>query len=148
MSEELSKNRRMRWITLSILLVLLFVSISSFLLVKYINRSTPDKTLDTFCRALLQSDYQSAYDQFSARLQQTISEKTFAAPLSQDRVIACTHGTTGEIGNSVTNELKLVHISNGSNCDIVTLMKDSNNDWKIDDVSLLPPAMICSIGRQ
>lgn len=125
---------RRLWITLSLFIVLLLTSVSSFLVIRYINRSTPDKTLDAFCTALQQADYRSAYDQFSARLQQTISETAFAALLAQDKVIACTHGTTGDSSNSVTNNLKLIHVSNGINNDIVTLTKDSDNNWKIDDI--------------
>lgn len=137
MPQDLPKSWRKRWITVCILVLFLIVSVSSFLLIRYLNRSTPEKTLDAFCNALLQANYRSAYDQFSARLQQTISEKAFAGPLSQDRVTACTHGTTGDSGNQVTSELKFVHVSQGKNDDMVTLVKDSNNDWKIDDIARL-----------
>src|SRR5713101_6963150 len=128
------RSRQGRWITISILAVLLLAAIASFFVIRYVSRSTPDKTLDVFCNALQQADYQSAYDQFSAKLQHTVSEAAFAAALSQDKVTACTHGTTGDSANSVTNDLKLVHASKGINNDIVTLTKDSNSDWKIDDI--------------
>lgn len=131
---EQKRSRQGRWITVSILAVLLLVSVASFFVIRYVNRSTPDKTLDAFCNALQQADYRSAYDQFSIKLQYTVSEAAFAATLSQDKVTACTHGTTGDSANSVTNDLKLVHASKGINNDIVTLTKDSNNDWKIDDI--------------
>jgi flagellar basal body-associated protein FliL len=123
-----------RWITISILAVLLIAAVASFFVIRYVSRSTPDKTLDAFCNALQQADYRSAYDQFSIKLQHTVSEAAFATALSQDKVTACTHGTTGDSANSVTNDLKLVHASKGINNDIVTLTKDSNNDWKIDDI--------------
>src|SRR5260221_5967403 len=128
------RSRQGRWITISILAVLLIAAVASFFVIRYVNRSTPDKTLDAFCNALQQADYRSAYDQFSAKLQHTVSEAAFAAALSQDKVTACTHGTTGDSANSVTNDLKLVHASKGINDDIVTLTKDSNSDWKIDDI--------------
>jgi hypothetical protein len=136
------KSWRKRWITITLLTVFVFASVASFLVIRYINRSTPDKTLDTFCNALQHADYQSAYNQFSAKLQQTISEAMFAATLSQDRVIACAHDTTGDPGNNVTNTLKLVHASKGINTDIVTLTKDSNNDWKIDDIYRLSSLLL------
>ncbi len=123
-----------RWITISILAVLLIAAVASFFVIRYVSRSTPDKTLDAFCNALQQADYRSAYDQFSAKLQHTVSEAAFAAALSQDKVTACTHGTTGDSANSVTNDLQLVHASKGINNDVVTLTKDSNGDWKIDDI--------------
>ena len=128
------RSRQGRWITISILAVLLLAAVASFFVIRYVSRSTPDKTLDAFCNALQQADYRSAYDQFSANLQHTVSEAAFAAALSQDKVTACTHGTTGDSANSVTNDLKLVHASKGINNDIVTLTKDSNDDWKIDDI--------------
>jgi flagellar basal body-associated protein FliL len=128
------RSRQGRWITISILAVLLIAAVASFFVIRYVSRSTPDKTLDAFCNALQQADYRSAYDQFSAKLQHTVSEAAFAAAFSQDKVTACTHGTTGNSANSVTNDLKLVHASKGINNDIVTLTKDSNSDWKIDDI--------------
>ena len=128
------RSRKGCWITLSVLTVLLLASVASFYVIRYVNRSTPDKTLDAFCNALQQADYRSAYDQFSANLQHTVSEAAFATTLSQDKVTTCAHGTTGDSANSVTNDLKLVHASKGINNDIVTLTQDSNNDWKIDDI--------------
>jgi limonene-1,2-epoxide hydrolase len=128
------RSRQGRWITLSILTLLLIAAVASFFVIRYVSRSTPDKTLDAFCNALQQADYRSAYDQFSAKLQHTVSEAAFAAALSQDKVTACAHGTTGDSTNSVTNDLKLVHASKGINNDVVTLTKDSSSDWKIDDI--------------
>ncbi len=128
------RSRQGRWITISILAVLLIAAVASFFVIRYVSRSTPDKTLDAFCNALQQADYRSAFDQFSAKLQHTVSEAAFAAALSQDKVTACTHGTTGDSAESVTNDLKLVHASKGINNDVVTLTKDSNSDWKIDDI--------------
>ena len=128
------RSRQGRWITISILAVLLLAAVASFFVIRYVSRSTPDKTIDAFCNALQQADYRSAYDQFSANLQHTVSEAAFAAALSQDKVTACTHGTTGDSAESVTNDLKLVHASKGINNDVVTLTKDSNDDWKIDDI--------------
>jgi hypothetical protein len=122
------------WIMLGLVVVLLLTSVFSFLGIKYITRSTPDKTLDAFCSALLQGDYRVAYDLFSARLQHTVSEAAFAAPLVQDRVIACTHGMTDDSGNSVTNFVKLTHASQGVNNDAVSLTKGSDDSWKIDDI--------------
>lgn len=114
-------------------MIVLAIAISSFFLIGYLTRSTPDKTLDAFCNAVLQGDYQTAYDQFSTQLQHRISEPAFAA-LFQDKVTACTHGSTGDSGKSVTNYLTLVHASKGKNSDIVILTKDSNSNWKIDDI--------------
>jgi hypothetical protein len=137
-----AKSQRRRWIASGILAVLVLVALASFRLVLYLNQSTPDKTLDAFCHALLQADYRSAYNQFSAILQRTIPEDAFAVPLSQDRVMACTHSSAGTFGiQSALSQLTLVHTSHGKNTDIVSLVKDVHNDWKIDDISRASPAV-------
>ena len=128
------RGRRGLWIITSVIAALLLISITGFFVIRYTNRPTPGKTLDVFCNALQGEDYRSAYDQFSKKLQRTVSETTFATILSQDKVIACTHGPTHDSGSSTTTGLKLVHASKGINNDVVTLSRDSNNDWKIDDI--------------
>ncbi len=128
------RGRRRLWIITSIIAALLLISITGLFVIRYTNRPTPGKTLDVFCNALQGEDYLSAYDQFSKKLQRTVSETMFASLLSQDKVIACTHGPTNDSGRSTTTGLKLVHASKGINNDVVTLSRDSNNDWKIDDI--------------
>ena len=128
------RGRRGLWIITSVIAALLLISITGLFVIRYTNRPTPGKTLDVFCNALQGEDYRSAYDQFSKKLQRTVSETTFASILSQDKVIACTHGPTNDSGRSTTTGLKLVHASKGINNDVVTLSRDSNNDWKIDDI--------------
>ena len=131
-----TKNRRhRRWLTITFVAVLLIVAISTLFIVRYITRSTPDKTLDTFCDALQQGNYQSAYEQFSPRLQRTMPEAAFAAIFTGDKVNVCTHGTASDTGTSVINTIKLIHASRGVNDDSVTLTKDSNDTWKIDDIA-------------
>jgi hypothetical protein len=128
-----TKNRRVLWIALSIL-ILLLISVASLLLINYIHRSTPDKTLSAFCTALQRRDYRSAYGQFSRNLQRTVSEAAFAAAFSQDSVTACSYGASDDSQERVAIVLMLTHASKGVNNDIVTLIKDGNDDWKIDDV--------------
>ena len=133
-TSERRRGRRGLWIITSVIAALVLISITGFFVIRYTNRPTPGKTLDVFCNALQGEDYRSAYDQFSKKLQRTVSETTFATILSQDKVIACTHGPTSDSGSSTTTGLKLVHASKGINNDVVTLSRDSNNDWKIDDI--------------
>jgi hypothetical protein len=131
------KSRRRRWVIAGIVavLVLLLASVASYFTISYINRSTPNKTLDTFCNALQHEDYLSAYNQFSPGLQKGIPEADFATVLSQDKITVCTHGNTNDSTNSVTTNLKLVHASKGINADVVTLAKDSNSIWKITNIA-------------
>jgi len=135
-------SQRWRWGTPDVLATLAYVALSLLTLVLSVHQSTPDRTLDAFCQALLQANYRSAYRQFSVTLQQTISEDAFAAPLSQDRVTACTHSNAGTFGSrNVLSQLTLVHASQGRNTDVVALTKDAGNQWKIDDISRASPAV-------
>ncbi len=128
------KRPRRLWITLGALL-LVVVSVSTFALLSYFNRSTPTKTLDTFCNALQKEDYQTAYNQFSPSLQMRFNERDFAGALSPDKIAKCTHGEARESGTSITTSLQLVHSeSKGVNNDSVNLTKDGNNQWKINDL--------------
>jgi hypothetical protein len=126
------KSRRGLWIAMSVI-ALLLVSISSFFTIRYINRSTPDKTLATFCSALQQQNYQSAYSQFSQKLQKTFSESTFASNFSQDIVTACTYTPTRSNGNRVSTNMKIAHDYAGTNNDVIILIANSDQVWKIDD---------------
>jgi hypothetical protein len=133
------RGRRALWITLGSVVAVVAIAVASFFGVSYINRPTPTKTLDTFCKALQDQNYQAAYDQFSKSFQQSlaqnsIAEADFANILSQDKVDTCTHGAALESGTSTTTTLKLVHHSQGVNNDRVTLIKDSTNNWKINDL--------------
>ena len=129
------KRRPKLWILIgSIVALLLLSSAATFAVVSYINRSTPTKTLDAFCTALQHEDYSTAYSQFSKQLQSKLDKTVFADVLSQDKVVSCTHGAATESGTSTTTNLKLVHTSQGINNDMVTLTKQANNDWKINDL--------------
>ena len=127
------RKRRLWGILLLViaLLLLLVVAIGGYF---YLNRSTPEKTLQTFCNALQQDNYHEAYDQFSASLQHITNEQNFAAIFAQDKVTQCSYGTTSEFVASTTTSLQLVHASQKKNSDLVTLVKDESNIWRIADV--------------
>ena len=125
------KSRRTLWIAGGIIGILVLI-IAGVVIIN-ISSSTPDKTLGTFCSALQGGDYQTAYKQFSPKLQGVISETAFAAIFAHDKVTTCTYSAINETGNSATAGLELVHASNGTNKDGITLGKDDKNEWKIDD---------------
>ncbi len=129
------RSRRRRWIVPGALVAIVIISSAlAFALVSYINRSTPSKTLDTFCSAVQQEKYDVAYAQFSKQLQRKFTEQAFSDVLHQDKIVHCTHGTPNDGGTSVHTNLKLVHSSQGINNDQVLLRKDENSTWKIDDL--------------
>lgn len=113
------------------LLLLLVVAVGGYF---YLNRSTPEKTLQTFCAALKQNNYSEAYNQFSPSLQHTTNEQNFAAIFAQDKVTQCSYGATSEFAASTTTSLQLVHASQKKNSDFVTLVRDDSNIWRIADV--------------
>lgn len=125
------KNRRTLWIAGGIIGILLLI-IASIVIID-IGHSTPDKTLSTFCSALQSGDYRTAYEQFSPKLQGVISETAFATIFEHDKVTGCTYSAVSETGNSATAGLELVHASNGTNKDGITLARDDKSGWKIDD---------------
>jgi hypothetical protein len=130
------KSRKGLWISLTIVGVLLviLIPVATFQILAYVNRSTPVKTLDTFCDALLHENYGTAYNQLSSNIQTQLSETDFAGSLSLDKVVVCKHGTANESSPRASTNLELVHSSQGINRDIVFLTKDKNNYWRIDDL--------------
>jgi hypothetical protein len=125
------KSRHTLWIAGGVIGILLLI-IASIVIIN-ISRSTPDKTLGTFCNALQGGNYHTAYEQFSPKLRGVISETAFATIFEHDKITACTYSAINETGNSATAGLELVHASNGTNKDGITLARDDKSGWKIDD---------------
>jgi predicted component of type VI protein secretion system len=128
------KSRRGLWITLGVIGAVLVLLCIAFSVLVVANLPTPAKTLDAFCNALTSGDNHTAYTQFSSNFQRQVSEPAFTQVVSQDKITTCAHGTPNESGNSAKTTLKLVHKSTITNNDVVTLIKDSNGDWKIDNL--------------
>lgn len=74
------KTRRGLWITLAVIAVLLLAGLG-FGAYTYVIRSTPEKTLQTYCDALKRGDYQTAYNQLENGLHRLLTEQVFAAHL-------------------------------------------------------------------
>ena len=95
--------------------------------------STPTKTLDAFCNALKARDYQTAYNQFSSRVQAQGPEASFANAASQSQIASCTHGIPTESGNTATGSITFFSSANNQSATgTVTLIKE-NGTWKIDN---------------
>lgn len=125
-------KRKSFWLPASIIAIVVIISLLSIFW--YVLRPTPDKTLDTFCTALIRKDYSTAYAQFSPKLQKTFSEATFATYFTPDNVVTCSHSTTSATDTSVTSIVQLIHTSKKVNTDAMTVIKDTNNNWKIENV--------------
>jgi serine/threonine protein kinase len=109
----------------------------------------PDKTLDTFCNALQQRDYQTAYNQTSNAFQGSYPESKFASDFSG--VTSCTHDTASVSGGNVTTNMTL-GVGSGQTLPVTAfLIKDSTGVWKIDNLVNLPDqtlTMFCNAVQQ
>ncbi|GHO52759.1 hypothetical protein [Ktedonobacter robiniae] len=117
-------------------LVLLLIALPIVLLqgISYLNRPTAMKTLDTFCDSLVHEQYPQAYEQFGPGLQSRLPRTRFIVLLAQDRVVKCTHGVADENNSPIRVNLDLVHDSQGINRDVVTVKREADNEWKIEEV--------------
>lgn len=124
-----------------IVLLLLIVggAIGGFL---YVNRSTPEKTLQAYCTALQNSDAQGAYNQLSASAQSKTSvaefNKAFQAiknPLIGG-IKSCTFNNVQQNGSNATADVTLTlgNTAIPTKPTHVTLV-DENNTWKLNSNS-------------
>jgi pSer/pThr/pTyr-binding forkhead associated (FHA) protein len=129
-TQERRKNHLLLWIGLGLgLLVVIGLAIGGYF---YFTRSTPEKTLDAYCKALLGQDYLTAYNQLSTSLQTTERESQFAHTLeAQGRITSCTHGSVNINGATALVDLVFLSSSGQSSNSPITLTQDSGNTWKI-----------------
>lgn len=104
-------------------------------------RSTPTKTLTTFCNDIQSGNYQGAYDQFSAGVREANAESAFAT--STKAVVtaggglkACTIADVSDDGSIGTGVMTWVPNKNGSAAAFDTTLIDENGTWKIDSLKL------------
>jgi FHA domain len=107
----------------------------------YLNRSTPTRTLQTFCNALKASppDYQTAYNQFSARQRAQESEQAFASNLGQalsNPILGglkdCTVSNVQETGSTATGVVTLSFNRVSQTLVFNFNLVNENDGWKID----------------
>ncbi|HCI82539.1 MAG TPA: hypothetical protein DHW02_22925 [Ktedonobacter sp.] len=104
-------------------------------------RSTPTKTLTTFCNDIQSGNYQGAYDQFSAGVREATPESTFvtstkAAVDSGGGLKACSIADVTDDGSIGTGVMTWVPNKNGSAAGFDTTLIDENGTWKIDSLKL------------
>jgi serine/threonine protein kinase/limonene-1,2-epoxide hydrolase len=100
------------------------------------NLSGLTKTLNTYCTALQSGDYATAYGQFSSRLQGNLSEAQFNSFFPQPS--SCSYAALAQTTGGATTNIITTSSSGQSETDLVSLVLDSTNTWKIDDVTNLP----------
>ena len=126
-------TRSHRKILIPTLLVgLVLVGIIAFSSFQYLNRSTPGRTLDNFCKALHAKNYQAMYDQLSDTLRTLGSVKLLTENLSN--VQNCTYAISKESENIAVAKLTFIGDSGQHISGTIILIKDSNSRWKINDL--------------
>ncbi|HZU70148.1 MAG TPA: FHA domain-containing protein [Ktedonobacteraceae bacterium] len=124
------QSRRTLWIVLGVVGVVIVLAILLFAVVAA-NASTPTKTLDTFCNAIKNRDYQTAYNQLSSFRQTQISEADFANFFSS--ATSCSYSTPAVNGSSATTTLTF--FTNSGSVNGATNMVQENGTWKIDAIN-------------
>ncbi len=132
------KRRTGLVIGIVILLLLVVGGIGGYL---YLNRSTPEKTLQAYCTALQNSDAQGVFNQLSAHAQtqtsvQRISQGFQILDAPQiGGVKGCTFSNVQQSGSTATATVVLTAgANNASNPPLTTTYKlvNENGTWKID----------------
>src|SRR5215469_12633118 len=122
------QNRRLIWIGLGLVAVIALAVGGYFL---FFARSSPERTLDTYCSALLGQDYLTAYNQLSSPLRNAETESQFASVVEeQGKLNSCVHGSASVNGSNASINLRMIASANQTNS-VVTLVRDTGNTWKI-----------------
>ena len=124
------KSHRGFWIAFVVVVPLLSVAFGVYNGLLFVNRSTPEKTLNAFCNAMQRKDDLEAYGQYSSVYQRTYPEQQFGSDMSLDRVVSCSYDSISVSGSRAVTRMRLVYASGAANDNTVILRQDS--DWKID----------------
>ena len=132
----LAQKPKRRWgfiLSLVIIVLVVIIAVGAYV---YVNRSTPDKTVTTYYSALVHNDFQTAYGQFSASAQSSLTEQQFAT-FWQTRggVKAWTLVSTQEQG-STANSTVTVTFGNGQTSLASIKLVDENGTWKIQQETI------------
>ncbi len=127
------RDRRRLLLALGVITAILLIGSLIALLA---TRSTPDKTLDTFCNALVAGDGQLAVSQLTTNLQNQQGASLIAV-LTARPITRCAHTPVIIKGSSATATLTVTSSSqtgtaNNQSKMLVTLIQDANGAWKID----------------
>ena len=130
------KRRTGLIIGIVILLLLVVGGIAGYL---YLNRSTPQKTLQAYCTALQNNDAQGAFNQLSANAQSKTSLAQFTQgfqALNSPQVggiKSCTVSNVQQSGSTATADVQIV-VGNSTVPPILskTTLVNENGTWKLD----------------
>ena len=129
-------NRRLFIVLGSVVggLILLCILVS---VIVYATRSTPEKTLTTYCDALKSGDYQTAYNQLARTIQDQETEAQFASALTSGKVRITGCGVSnvhddGVIGTGTLAYTTNVNVPVTGDCRLT----QENSVWKITNQTI------------
>lgn len=129
-SAQRPQRRRWYFIASALIVLLVLVAVGTYV---YLNRSTPDKTLTTYYGALIQGDYQTAYNQLSTASQGKLTEPAFVQFWqSLGGVKAWSTTSIQEQGSTATAALTLT-LGNVQTVPASIALIDENGVWKIEN---------------
>ena len=136
------KSRLGLWIALIIVLLVVIIAAGGAYL--YVNRSTPTKTLQTYCDALQTDNPQEAYNQLSSQTQRQISLQRFTATFNATEQLlnspflggikTCTAGNVQENGSSATGTIVITVNNTSRTFPIKESLVSESGTWKIGAV--------------
>ncbi len=129
-----SKSRRRYIIGLALVVLIVLAAVGTYV---YVNRSTPNNTLTTYCTALESGDYQTAYNQLSSGLQNSITEARFAQEWQQSvgAIKSWTVNSIQEQGSTATAQLTFTLI-NGQTVPASIILISENGQWKVNSETI------------
>jgi uncharacterized membrane protein len=127
------KRRRVYILALVFIVLLVIAAVGAYV---YLNRSTPDKTISTYYAALIQGDYQTAYDQLSTASQGKLTEPAFVQFWQAlGGVKAWSTTSLQEQGSTATAALTLT-LGNGQTRPASISLINENGTWKIENETI------------
>jgi uncharacterized membrane protein YvbJ len=128
------KSRRGYIIALALAVLVVLAAVGTYV---YVNRSTPNNTLTTYCTALERGDYQTAYNQLSSGLQNSITEARFAQEWQQSvgAIKSWTVNNLQEQGSTATAQLTFT-LSNGRMVPATIILISENGQWKVNSETI------------
>jgi transcriptional regulator with XRE-family HTH domain len=121
------QSRRFAFILFLISLISLVISIVIGTSLIFTSQLSAQKTMTTFCQALVEKDFDSAYDQFSPQLQQQVPKSEITKPYS-----ACTTAPSIVSDARPRCTLLLTTNMNIKYWRLISLSLDKQHQWKID----------------
>jgi hypothetical protein len=99
------------------------------------NLSSPDQVLNSYCQDIQSGAYQQAYDEYSTKLKSKVTSSQLTQMWADQHLDSCTHNSVVESTNAAnttlsTHDFFTKNITNYN----VTLIRDGNNGWKIDNI--------------